>query len=193
MANFPTTPVRLAAATAFLAVTLPLTASADRVIDALDAARAAYEAGQISAALDHVEQASDALTQQRVDALSQLFPQPSDGWTRTITMDSARIMANTGTSGSVAEFTNGTESFSMTIITDGPMMAGMAGLFSNPDAMAAMGDVEQIDDQAFLRRDGRLTTVFDNRIMVQTSGGAIDKVVEHLRRLNFAALRAFGK
>ena len=174
---------------ALSAVLAALPVAADDVTDALDSARGAYEEGDIAYAIEELTYARQLMLEQKAASFSALLPKPLDGWTREISTEGNAAMAMMG-GGTTAEasYTKGGESFTITLIADSPMIAMMAGMIANP-AMAG-GKMVRVGRQKFVDSDGELSTVVDNRVLVQASGGARDAMIAHLEAIDYAALTA---
>ncbi|RVT82644.1 hypothetical protein DXV76_15500 [Rhodobacteraceae bacterium CCMM004] len=178
------------AAAVSLAAALP--ATADDVTDAIDSARAAYEEGDIQYALEELAFATQLMQAMKAGALSEFLPPAQDGWTRTLDEDEARSMAMLGGTAAIAEYANGSDSFTVQILADNPMVAGFAGIFGNSAMMATMGKIERVGREKFLDQDGDLTGVVGNRILIQASGGPKEAMIAHLAEIDFRGLQGFG-
>ena len=183
------TPILAAAALA-----LPLQAQADDITDALTAAIAAYEAGEIGDALDEMAYAEQLLQALQAEGLVAYLPEPLDGWTREVSDDTAAAMGFMG-GGFLAEasYSGQGDSFSVTLMVDNPMVMQMGAMLGNRAMMAMMGEIVRVNGENFVNQDGELIGLIGGRVLIQASGGDIDAMKAHLEQMDFAALQAFGQ
>lgn len=171
---------------------LPATVMADDVTDTLDSARAAYEADHLDDAMKELTFAIQLIKQMRAGSLSDHLPPAQDGWTRTLNEDEASALAMMGGTAAAAEYTRDAESFSLTVMVDNPMMAGLINAFSSPAMMGTMGNLVRVGREKFVEQGGDLTGLIGNRIMVQANGADPEVMLPYLEAMDFAALEALG-
>jgi hypothetical protein len=183
------TPILVAATMA-----LPVSASADDISDALLSAIAAYEAGEITDALDELAYAEQLLQGLQAEGLIVYLPEPLDGWTREISEDAGADLGFIG-GGVAVEATYGGPggSFTVTLMADNPMVMQMGAMLGNRAMMAIMGEIVRVNGENFLKQDGELIGLIGNRVLVQASGSNIDAMVAHLEQIDFSALETFGQ
>jgi len=155
-----------------LALTVPPSAGADEITDALEATREAYESGSIAEALQELSIAQALLQAQKTAGIISFLPEAPEGWTREVDTDMAAGLAMMGGgTGAEASYTNGRDSVDLTVIADSPMIATFAGMMNNPALlMASGGKLEKIGAQRFSLMDGEYVTLVGNRILVQARG-----------------------
>lgn len=169
-------------------------AVADEFSETLDAVAEAYAAGDISAAAEDLAYASQLLQAMKGKAFTQLLPGPMDGWTREIDTETNAAMGMFG--GGVTargDYRNDSgESFSITMMADNPGFMSLAGMYSNPQLLASMGEVIRIKRQTFvINESGEISGVVGGRTMIQASGDAPrETIIAHLEQLDFNALNA---
>jgi len=149
-------------------------ASADDFTTTLDNVRQAYEEGDIAAAKEELDYAGQLLGQMRAKKLQSLLPDALDGWTRkdAEVSNAGTAMFGGGTTAK-AEYQKGKDRISISIITDSPMLASMAMLFSNPAMAGTQGTMKRINRQkVMVKKDGSITAMVDKRIMIEISGRA---------------------
>lgn len=177
---------------ALLACSLASPVMADEITDTLQSAIEAYEDGDIQYALEELEYAKQQLAALKTDALTAFLPEPPDGWTREVSTDYAAGMAMLGGGvGAEAVYSNGSESITITIMADSPMVMAMAGMVSNAAAIGAT--IERVGREKFMNQDGDLTGMIDSRIMVQSSGGDVETQIMLLELIDFRELGNFGR
>lgn len=179
-------------ATALLtALTLPFGALADDIETSLQAALDAYRNGDMAMAREEAAFAMQLLDAQKADSLSGLLPPAPSGWQREINTDmDMALSAFGGGAGAEAEYSNGSDSFTITFMADNPMVASMAMMLSNP--MIA-GRPMRIAGQKFASPDGNLMTFVGNRVLVQAEGADADVMRPALEVIDYDALAQFGQ
>lgn len=179
-------------ATAFVLFAAP--ATADQVVDSLDAARSAYEGGNIGAALNELSIAQALMQQQKATGFQSFLPEAPDGWTREIDTEmSAGLAMFGGGTGTEATYTNGRDRVSLTLLADSPMIVGMGAMLNNPAMlMASGGTLLKVGDQRFAHTDSEYTGLIANRILVQASGDNEAAVVALLEKIDYAGLGSFA-
>ncbi len=175
------------------ALCLPLQAQADDITDALTAALAAYEAGDIGDALDEMAYAEQLLQALQAEGLTAYLPAPLDGWSREIGTDGGAAMGFMG-GGFMAEatYTGQGGQFSVTLMVDNPMVMQMGGMLGNRAMMAMMGEIVRVNGENFVNQNGEVLGLVGGRVLIQASGGDVDTMVTHLEQMDFDALQGFG-
>lgn len=180
---------------AVLAMTacLIVPAQADDVSDTIQSALDAYNEGDIKYATEELAYAQQLLKAMKSDSLSAYLPDAPEGWTRTIDTEMANGMSMMGGGvGTKAEYSNGSSSFSITMMADNPMVAAMGGMFGNTAMMAAMGKMIRVKREKFVDQNGEMSALIDNRVLVQASGADTEIMIPVLETMDFRALGAFG-
>ena len=183
---------RLTALATVLALLAPA-AHADEVTDAMEAARAAYEAGAIQEALEELAYARQLLTEMKTASLTGFLPPAPAGWTREVDTEMAAGMAMMGGGvGAEATYSGPGEQFTLTMMADNPMVAGMASALSSAGLLGVAKRM-RVGGERFLVQDGDLMALIGNRVLVQASGADPERMVAILEQIDFDALAAFGK
>ena len=95
--------------------------------------------------------------------------------------------------GAGAEYTNGTDRFTITLMTGNPMVAAMGGMLGNAALLTASGaKIVRVGREKFVNQDGELTALVNNQVLVQGSGDNQDAIVAHLETMDFRELGSFG-
>lgn len=179
---------------AFLSVTSPSLAFADAVSDALAAASAAYESGDMVETANQLTIARGELSKLQSAKMAALLPAAPDGWTREDGADMAEGMAMMGGgAGAEAIYAKDGTRVTLSVMADNPMVSSMLGIFGNSDMMAMMGKTVTINGTDFLDQDGSMMSVIDNRVMVQAQGGTVEEMTAILQGMDFAAVASFDK
>ena len=178
---------------ALLVCTLGAPAHADEISDTIQSALDAYNDGDVQFATEELAFAQQLLRAMKTEGLSGFLPDAPDGWTRTVDTEMSAGMGMMGGGvGAEAEYSNGTDSFTITLMADNPMVTAMSGMFGNAAVMAAMGKMVRVGRQKFIDQNGELSTLVDNRVLIQASGAAADVMVPVLETIDYRALGSFG-
>lgn len=184
---------RLALTTALLLT--PFAAAADAVSEALEAAVAAYAAGDLPATSASLTTASQHLATLQSNLLLAKFPAAPDGWTRTDNTDMAAGLAvmGGGAGGEVTYAAPDGQSVTVSAYADNMMVQSFAGLLTDPAMIAMMGKTVEINGVTFLAQEGNsMMALLESRVLLQANGDAA-KAQEILTRFDLAALAAFDK
>jgi len=178
--------------TAVISVLSVLPAAADEVTDTLQSAMDAYTEGDLRYALEELDYARQLMQSQKTDALSRFLPAAPNGWTRTLNSEMGAGLAMLGGGvGAEAGYSNGNDSFTLTMMADNPMVAGVAGMIGNASLMGIK--MERVGRQKFMNQDGELSGMIDNRILIQATGGDVDTMLALLGEIDFRALQNFNQ
>ena len=177
-----------------LVICLAASAQADEVSDSLQAALDAYTSGNLAKTSENMTLATQALAAQQSALLAALLPAAPDGWTATPTDDFAQsfgIMG--GGAGAEVRYENAdqSQSYSMSLIADNPMVASMGAMLGNAQMMAMMGKVVKVGDQALLETDNNLSTLVGSRVLFQAQGAATDVMLPLVQTIDFAKVGLF--
>ena len=170
------------------------TAQADEVTDTLQSAIESYEAGDVAYALEELAYAQQLMMAMKADGLAAFLPEAPDGWTREINteMNAALAMMGGGT-GAEARYSNDSQSFTITLTADSPMVGMFAGMFGNAAILAAGGaKTIRVGRERFIDQDGQLTGLIENRILVQATGAEVDVMLPLIESIDFRELGRFG-
>lgn len=183
-----------ALAAVILTLSNPLPAFADAVSDAIDAAGAAYDDGNLVETANQLTLARNELSKLQSAKMQALLPTAPDGWTREDGTDMAEGMAFMGGgAGAEAIYVKDSTRVTVSIFADNPMVSGMLGIFGNAAMMAMMGKTVTINGTDFLDQDGSMMSVLEDRVMVQAQGGTVEEMTAILQGMDFAAVAAFDK
>lgn len=167
-------------------------AVADEITDTLQNAISAYEEGDIQYALEEIAFAQQLLQELKAGALEAFLPEAPPGWTREVD-DGRGQMAGFGGIGVSAAYYDSNQRFTLTILTDSPMVASMAGIFGNSAILASQGKLIRVGREKFLeQQNGQLMGVIDGRILVQADGAPTDVMLPVIEKIDFRKLSRFG-
>ena len=186
--------MRILTPIAALALILNGPAMADEVTDTIASALTAYEEGDIAYAIEELDFAKQLMVAMQTTALAGFLPPAPEGWTVEVNSEGNPAMAMFG-GGSSAEgrYTNGSETITLTIMMDSPMVASMAGMMNNTAVMSQMGTVRRMGRQRVLDNGRELSMLLNGRILVQASGGDSDRMFALFEQIDIEALGSFGQ
>jgi hypothetical protein len=185
----------------FVAATLVLglaasPALADEFTDVVESALSAYADGDVSIAMEELDYALKLLREQKAASLANFLPDALPGWTRALDDDlsesggAAMAMLGGGTA-AAATYTGPDSELTMTLMTNSPMIGGMAAMISGLSSMGG-GKTIRINRQQFGVADGEVQGVIDGRVLVSVTGDAsLEDKQTYIERLDFEALEDF--
>src|SRR5262245_18548008 len=148
--------------------------AADDVLDAIDQARKAYQAGDMANAKQSLDLASQLIGQKNAEVFAGLLPPPLAGWTADKAQTSALGTVGFGASTASRTYTNAKgDIVELQITGDSAMVTQFAALLSNPQIAGAMGKIVRVGNQRAIQNpEGDLNMVIANKYMVVVSGSA---------------------
>ncbi len=181
----------LAASLAASLVVTPVLA--DEFTDTLALVLEAYEAGDINDAKDELAYATQLLQEMQGADFMQFLPEPLDGWTRELGdgSDNAAMVMFGGGVMAMATYSNGSDSFEISIIADNSLVASMGMMLGNAATMAMMGKIVRVGREKFVSSDGEIQGLIGG-VLLQASGSASeDDIIAHLEKIDFDALEDY--
>ena len=187
--------MRLSLVSAICAASLCLCAPAfaDEVEDSIKEGLTAYGQGDLTAAKQALDYASQLIAQKNAEGLGALLPAPLSGWTAEDGESNAAGMAMFGGGIQASRrYSRGEEDVNLQIVGDSPMIATWMPILSNPTMAAAMGKVSKIGKHRVLQsKDGQVILVVNNRFLVTLDGSAgMDEKMAYAEALDFDKLEA---
>jgi len=176
---------------------------ADDVSDQIDEAVKAYEKEDYNTAITALDSASTLIRQKKGELVSKLLPEPLDGWQSDEGKSSAAAAGMFG-GGISAEKrytrkTDGkTETITISITTDSPLIQTMGMMFSNPMFMGQDNKLIVINGEKTIanERDNSLTSMIANKVMVKIDGDknvAVDALKEYFKSIDFKAIKEYAQ
>jgi hypothetical protein len=159
---------------AFAAAAVPAFAT-DDILDVIDAARKAYQAGDLGNAKQSLDLASQLIAQKNAEGFVALLPAPLAGW------NAEKAQANAvgaamfgGASAASRSYSNPKgDTVEVSITGDSAMVVQFAPMLSNPALAGAMGKLIRVGSQrAIQTREGDINTVVANKFLVTINGSA---------------------
>lgn len=173
--------------------------AADGVPARMEAARAAYQKGDLTRAAREMDAALGELHERLGRGFGEAMPPAPAGWTADA--PEAQGLGQVGGGLSVTRAYLGKDSsLNASLILDSPAVAAAAALFSNPAASAAQPNTRRVklgSEEALMRwdaatRTGEITLVVGNRVLLEIEGDNLpngDLLVEVAKGWNLAAIR----
>lgn len=171
-------------------------AQADEFTDVVGEALAAYGEGDVTGARQELEYALQLLSAMKAQGLAEYLPPAPAGWTKeaaaadTVGAAGAAMAMFGGGTTAAATYRRGTEEFTITLLANSPMVAGIAGMVSGLGAVAG-GETRRIQRTQFMVTDGEVQGVVADRILVSASGAAA--LEDKLAAIDLMDLRALGE
>jgi len=181
-------------AAALLVAAIPFQARADEIEEALKAALEAYQAGDLNAAKEEVDFASQLMAQMKAAGLGDFLPAPLEGWTRLEGRDQTQAMAAFGGGLSAsAAYERGQDRVEIQFMADNQMVTAMGAMFGNATLLGTMGQVKRINRQmVVVTKQGEVQALVDNRILIQISGSApVEDKEAYFGAIDLKGLTAF--
>jgi hypothetical protein len=186
--------LRFTPATLALALAFPV--AADEFTDTLEGALKAYREGDVSGARQDLDYAGKLLTAMKSEALEKLLPAPLPGWTREEASEEDAAaggfmgMFGGGTAAS-ATYRKGTETATVTLVADSPMLSGIGAMITGMAGLAG-GKPMRIQRTEFAEKDGALQGLVAEKVMVSVDGDAsLEDKKALLEAMDFKALGEF--
>jgi hypothetical protein len=160
------------AASLALPLLLATPALADDVTDQVNEGLAAYARKDYAAAITALEAATALLRQARSEVWKVYLPPAPPGWT----IDNTTVGAGTlgiGTSASRKYVQDG-QSVEISLMTDSPVMQGLAAVIANPMIAAAAGKTVIIGGRRmnYITVDNSLVAMVGDRVLVRVQGSS---------------------
>jgi hypothetical protein len=160
--------MKIAAVVLGLSLLIPFAALADETGDALEQGLKFYKEGKLTKAIGELEFALAQLKQQKAEAMQKLLPEPPDGWKSVKGKSTAAgggFLAGGVSASRTYREAQGRGSVEIQIISDSPMIGGMATMLSNPAFMQSSQGAKLI---RFQGQKAMVTSKVDNRAELQT-------------------------
>ena len=176
-----------------LALSLPFVATADEFTARLEAAEAAYLAGDLKTAGAEIGAASAHLSKAKADLLNAMMPAAPEGWTQSINTEYASTLSMAGGGTGAEARYDGPDGQSVTVgvVMESPLTAMMMSMFGNSQMLAMMGKTVEVGGVTLLDQENSLVTVLDQRIMVTFNGSSTAQLLPFAEAMDFEALANF--
>jgi hypothetical protein len=187
-------------------LTLAAPTQADEVTDQLDAARQAYEAGQLHSAADTLNFVVAKIKEQMTAGLLKLLPEPLTGWQADPAQSESAGLASmiVGTNLGRRYFREDGAEVNLNVTADSPLLPMLTMFLSSPFMMQADPNTKPYTikgQRGIIKHDTQtneheVTLMIGNRILIQGKGtGMADgtAVQQYIEALDLDAIqKAFG-
>jgi hypothetical protein len=166
--------VRMLAVLAVLAVGAGAALAADDIVDAIEQARTAYEAGDLAGAKRSLDHASQLIGRKNAEGFAALLPTALPGWKAGKVQTSAIGGGGLGASSASRTYTGPKgERVEVQITGDSALLGQFASLLDNPLIAGAMGKIVRIGEhRAIQSGGGDVHMVVANKFLVMATGSA---------------------
>jgi hypothetical protein len=174
-------------------------AVADDITDSIKEALDYYKNGDFTEAVSNLNYAAQLIQQKKGGSLESFLPEPLKGWKAEDTSSQAAAAGIFGGVTAEREYTKGDASVSVTIVTDSPMIQGMAVMFTNPAfAVSDGGKMEKIAGQRAIvkyssaDKSGDIQIMVASRFLISIDGSDVNKseLKKYAAGINYKKLAA---
>jgi hypothetical protein len=158
---------------AAVAGSIALPALADDIADTIDEARKAYLSGDLAAAKQSLDLASQLIGQKNAEGFAGFLPEPLQGWKADKAQATATAFLG-GVSAATRIYTNAKgDTVEVSITGDSALLAQFGPMLANPAMASAMGKVVKVGNQRGLQtQDGDIMMMINNKFLVNVQGSA---------------------
>jgi hypothetical protein len=155
------------------AATVPAFAG-DDILDAIDQARKAYQAGNMAAAKQSLDLASQLVGQKNAEAFATLLPEPLPGWKAEKAETSSVGVTAFGVTSASRRYTGPDgHDVEVRITGDSKLVVQFAQLFLNPTIAGAMGKLVRVGNETAIQtHEGSVNMVIAGKFLVSVDGSA---------------------
>jgi hypothetical protein len=156
------------------ALTFPALA-ADDILDAIEQARKAYQAGDMANAKQSLDVASQLIAQKNAEGFAALLPAALAGWTAEKAQANAVGAAMFGGASAASRSYNNAkgDNVEVSITGDSALIMQFGPMLNNPAMAGAMGKLVHVGDQrAIQTNDGDIMMLVANKFLVNVQGSA---------------------
>ncbi len=166
--------LRLLFAALVLGATVVPALAADDVLDAMEQARKAYQAGDLTQAKQSLDLASQLVGQKNAERFAALLPEPLPGWKAAKPETTSVGIAIFGASTASRRYTNANDgSVDVRITGDSLLVTHFAQLLINPSIASIIGKLISVGSHRALQtNDGSINLVIANKFLVTVEGSA---------------------
>ena len=148
--------------------------AADDILEAIDAARKAYQAGDMAGAKQSLDLASQLVGQKNAESLAALLPAALPGWKADKAETTSVGVTVFGVTSASRRYTGpGDCDVEVRITGDSTLVVQFAQFLINPTIAGAMGKLIRVGDQQALQtHEGSINMVVANKFLVTVDGSA---------------------
>jgi hypothetical protein len=166
--------LRIVLSAFFLAAMAYPALAADDILDAIEQARKAYQAGDMANAKQSLDLASQLVRQKNAENFATLLPAALPGWTAEKAETASVGVAMFGASSASRRYTNAKgDHVEVRITGDSAMVMQFAQFLINPAIAGAMGKLIRVgNERAIQTNDGSVNMVIAAKFLVTVEGSA---------------------
>ena len=166
--------LRIMCCVIFLATAAMPTLAADDVLDAIEAARKAYQAGDMAGAKQSLDLASQLVGQKNAESFAALLSAALPGWKAEKAETTSVGVTVFGVTSASRRYTGpGDRDVEVRITGDSTLVVQFAQFLINPTIAGAMGKLIRVGDQQALQtHEGSINMVIVNKFLVTVDGSA---------------------
>lgn len=148
--------------------------AADDILDSIDQARKSYQSGDLAAAKQALDLASQLIGQKNAEGFAALLPAALPGWKAEKVQTTAMGQIGFGASMASRSYINDKgDSVEVQITGDSAMITQFATFLANPGIAGAMGKIVRVGSQrAIQTQDGDVHMVIANKFLITVNGSA---------------------
>ncbi|MCF7794154.1 MAG: hypothetical protein K9N09_04235 [Candidatus Cloacimonetes bacterium] len=195
-----------------LCVTLVGITYGDEALEAIQRAKANYQAGNLSEAINELNYAVNQIQQQQLEKYKTIFPAALKGWQADEFNSDNAAMAMMGGGLSISrnyekELAEGQDdyyyensSIDISIVSDSPLISSIMMMFSNPmflggNKMVTIQGEKAIESKSEEGIPNELQFVIENRVIITVSAQncSKDELYAYANKIDFAKLKSFLK
>jgi len=166
--------LRIICGAIFLAMAAMPALAADDILDAIEAARKAYQAGDMAGAKQSLDLASQLVGQKNAENFAALLPAALPGWKAEKVEATSVGVTVFGVTSASRRYT-GSDGLDVQVRITGnsALVLHFARLFMNPTIAGAMGKLIRIGDQHALQtNEGSINMIVADKFLVTVEGSA---------------------
>ena len=165
---------RILFAAVFLAALVLPALAADEILDTIDAARKAYQAGDMAGAKQSLDLASQLVGQKNAESFAALLPAALPGWKAEQAETTSVGVTVFGVTSASRRYTGPDgRDVEVRITGDSTLVVQFAQFLINPTIAGAMGKLISVGDQRALQtNEGSINMVVVNKFLVTVDGSA---------------------
>lgn len=166
--------LRFICAAVFLVVAPVAALAADDILDTIEQARKAYQAGDMTGAKQSLDLASQLVGQKNAESFAALLPAALPGWTAEKAETASVGVAMFGASSASRRYTNAKgDHVEVRITGDSAMVMQFAQFLINPVIAGAMGKLIRVgNERAIQTNEGSVNMVIASKFLVTVEGSA---------------------
>lgn len=173
--------------------------SADEITDSIDKAKALYNQGKHTEAVQELNYAIAQIQTKQSEGYSTALPEPLPGWKADAIENQSAGMGFLGGGISVQRHyykENGDESITISTVSDSPLLSSVVMMMGNPmflggNKLVTIKEQKAIEEWDEEGKYGQLQIVLENRMLITVEGSGVSKddLYAYAEKVNFAALK----